>query len=81
MVSWKLSVCTHVSTYRRGVACGELLIPKGKGQDVDPSSRIVGGGADRLVVGFTRVVVIVLGARLTPDRSLARKGVCRRPPA
>jgi hypothetical protein len=50
-----------------------LLILKGKESDVDHTSRITEGGADGLVVGSTRVVVVVLGTRMTPARSLARE--------
>lgn len=50
-----------------------MLIPKGKERDVDHTSRITEGGADGLVVESTCVVVIVLGTRMTPARSLTRE--------
>jgi hypothetical protein len=40
---------------------------------IDPTSRIAGGGADGLFAGTTYVIVVVLGVRLTPDRSLATR--------
>jgi hypothetical protein len=55
-----------------------FLIPKGKERDVDPTSRIMEGGVDGLVMGSTRVAIVILGVRLMPDRSLARESV---PPA
>jgi hypothetical protein len=56
-----------------GWTAATSVISKGRGHDIDPTSRIAGGGADGLVVGATCVVIVVPGVRLTPDRSLATR--------
>lgn len=58
-----------------GQPAATLLILKGREHDVDPIARNVGGGADGHVVGATCITIVVPGARLTPDRSLAREYV------
>jgi hypothetical protein len=50
-----------------------LLVLKGKERDIDPTSWITRGGADGLVMGSMCVVVVIPGARLTPDKSLVRE--------